>query len=148
MLWQIQSIPTITIWQGETTGDDEMPVGVIALWSGPIASIPAGWQLCNGTNGTPDLRNLFVVGANADSAGVAKSTVEGGAPLQTGGGIAHNHSVLLGGAETGEFIQVEAFVTTPEFVPATTHTHETGGNTDNTTIVPPFFALAYIQRLS
>jgi hypothetical protein len=33
------------------------------MWSGSIASIPAGWALCNGSNGTPDLRDRFVVGA-------------------------------------------------------------------------------------
>lgn len=40
-----------------------VPTGVIALWSGSIGSIPAGWFLCDGTNGTPDLRDRFVVGA-------------------------------------------------------------------------------------
>jgi hypothetical protein len=39
------------------------PIGGIILWSGSIAAIPATWQLCNGTNGTPDLRDRFVVGA-------------------------------------------------------------------------------------
>jgi hypothetical protein len=40
-----------------------LPVGTIAEWSGSVASIPAPWQLCDGTNGTPDLRDKFVVGA-------------------------------------------------------------------------------------
>ncbi len=33
------------------------------MWSGTIATIPSGWYLCNGSNGTPDLRNKFVIGA-------------------------------------------------------------------------------------
>lgn len=41
------------------------PSGVIALWSGSEASIPSGWLLCNGLNGTPDLRDRFVVGAGS-----------------------------------------------------------------------------------
>jgi hypothetical protein len=41
------------------------PTGGIILWSGSIASIPSGWALCNGSNGTPDLRNRFVVGAGS-----------------------------------------------------------------------------------
>jgi hypothetical protein len=41
------------------------PAGVIVLWSGSIGSIPAGWALCNGSNGTPDLRDRFVVGAGS-----------------------------------------------------------------------------------
>lgn len=40
-----------------------LPFNAIAFWSGTIASIPSGWQLCDGTNGTPDLRDRFVVGA-------------------------------------------------------------------------------------
>jgi len=35
--------------------------GMIMLWSGSIASIPSGWALCNGSSGTPDLRNRFIV---------------------------------------------------------------------------------------
>ena len=35
------------------------------MWSGSIASIPAGWRLCNGLSGTPDLRNRFIVGAGS-----------------------------------------------------------------------------------
>jgi hypothetical protein len=41
------------------------PTGGIILWSGSVASIPSGWALCNGSNGTPDLRNRFVVGAGS-----------------------------------------------------------------------------------
>jgi len=40
-----------------------VPSGCIMLWSGATGSIPAGWYLCNGQNGTPDLRNRFLVGA-------------------------------------------------------------------------------------
>lgn len=40
-----------------------MPSGGIIIWSGSSASIPSGWYLCNGANGTPDLRDRFVVGA-------------------------------------------------------------------------------------
>lgn len=45
-----------------------VPIGSIILWSGSVASIPANWQLCDGTNGTSDLRNRFVVGAGDDYA--------------------------------------------------------------------------------
>ena len=41
------------------------PTGGIILWSGSVASIPSGWALCNGSNGTPDLRDRFVVGAGS-----------------------------------------------------------------------------------
>jgi hypothetical protein len=42
-----------------------IPTGAILLWSGSIGSIPAGYVLCNGNNGTPDLRDRFIVGAGS-----------------------------------------------------------------------------------
>jgi hypothetical protein len=39
--------------------------GMIILWSGSIASIPSGFALCDGTSGTPDLRDRFIVGAGS-----------------------------------------------------------------------------------
>lgn len=64
-----------------------VPVGGIIAWSGLITAIPTGWALCNGNNGTPDLRNRFIVGAGS-------FYVEGG----TGGTadaitVAHTHAV-------------------------------------------------------
>ncbi len=40
-----------------------IPSGLISMWSGPISNIPAGWALCDGTKGTPDLRDRFIMGA-------------------------------------------------------------------------------------
>lgn len=44
-------------------GNELIPVGVIVMWSGSVASIPAGWALCDGTGGTPNLVGKFVTGA-------------------------------------------------------------------------------------
>lgn len=44
-------------------GSTGIPSGIIAMWSGASNAVPSGWLLCNGSNGTPDLRNRFVVGA-------------------------------------------------------------------------------------
>lgn len=43
---------------------DAFPIGGIIMWSGSVASIPAGWALCDGASGTgtPDLSGRFVVG--------------------------------------------------------------------------------------
>lgn len=69
--------------------DTRLPAGVIVMWSGSVASVPSGWLLCDGTNGTPDLRNRFVVGAGSTYAVAA-----------TGGSAdaivpAHTHSISL-----------------------------------------------------
>lgn len=45
------------------TGGDSLPKGTIVIWSGSEDNIPSGWHLCDGTNGTPDLRSKYVLGA-------------------------------------------------------------------------------------
>ena len=40
-------------------------MGIIVVWSGLLTSIPISWQLCDGTNNTPDLRNRFIVGVGS-----------------------------------------------------------------------------------
>ena len=44
-------------------GHGTVPIGAILMWSGATNAIPDGWALCNGQNGTPDLRDRFIVGA-------------------------------------------------------------------------------------
>lgn len=89
-----------------------IPVGGIIMWSGTIATIPSGWALCNGSAGTPDLRDKFVVGAHSDLSGTAKSNVEG-SYNQSGGDISHNH----GGNTT-------AHTLTAGQIPSHTHTYK------------------------
>ena len=42
-----------------------VPAGGVIMWTGALNTIPKGWTLCDGQNGTPDLRNRFVVGAGS-----------------------------------------------------------------------------------
>jgi len=58
-----------------------VPSGVIVMWSGTLASIPSGWHLCDGTNGTPDLRDKFIYGVSS-----------GENPGATGGATYHSHN--------------------------------------------------------
>lgn len=75
-----------------------VPVGGIIMWSGSIVSIPATWALCDGTNGTPDLRDRFIVGAGstyavADTGGAATVTLDVTMiPSHTHTQDAHNHT--------------------------------------------------------
>lgn len=68
-----------------------LPTGGIILWSGTIATIPAGWALCDGTNGTPDLRNRFIVGAGDTYA----SADVGGANSVTVPASSHSHTLTV-----------------------------------------------------
>jgi len=42
--------------------EERVPKGAIIMWSGSIDNIPTGYALCDGENGTPDLRGKFIVG--------------------------------------------------------------------------------------
>jgi hypothetical protein len=53
------------ILQTAPSASGSIPSGLIAIWSGSTGSIPSGWVLCNGQNGTPDLRNSFIIGAGS-----------------------------------------------------------------------------------
>ena len=46
--------------------EEGIPSGIIAMWSGSSDNIPSGWHLCDGNEGTPDLRDKFIVGAGSE----------------------------------------------------------------------------------
>ena len=47
----------------DSVGNFFFPIGGIIMWSGGAATIPPNFRLCDGQNGTPDLRGRFIVGA-------------------------------------------------------------------------------------
>lgn len=78
-------------------GNALLPAGSIILWYG--ASAPLGWKICNGQNGTPDLRDVFVVG----SGGAYALNQRGGSSNFAGSGTtslsgAHDHPVSIAAA--------------------------------------------------
>lgn len=118
--------------------------GVIVMWSGLIRDIPAGWGLCDGTLGTPDLRDRFIVGARADFNGVAKSTLEGG-PTQSGGSVIHTHKFITDGHTHGTKSggPFEGSLGTIDIVKE----KDTGTTNGPNTVPVPYFALAFIMKL-
>ena len=73
-----------------------LPTGMIIMWGGAVNAIPAGWQLCDGTNGTPDLRGEFIIGAGG-SYSVGDSGGNSTLNLTTAMLPQHNHAVTLTG---------------------------------------------------
>jgi microcystin-dependent protein len=69
-----------------------LPKGTIIMWSGATkTSIPTGWAVCDGLNGTPDLRGKFIVAATTVTTGVYTATSIGGyASTSTGASSASN----------------------------------------------------------
>ncbi len=65
------------------------------LFTGAVGSIPAGWQLCDGTNGTPDLRGRFIVGlhpADTDYNAIGKTGGEKTVTLSLAQMPSHSHT--------------------------------------------------------
>jgi microcystin-dependent protein len=61
--------------------------GMISIWNGNINEIPSGWVLCDGNNGTPDLRGRFVLGVNpSTNKSYIANQIEGIRELNTTGG--------------------------------------------------------------
>ena len=71
-------------------GNDLLPAGVIVMWSGAVNAIPAGWALCDGGSGRPDLRDRFIVGAGGSYA-VGSKGGENTHKLTSAEMPAHNH---------------------------------------------------------
>lgn len=151
----------------ETAGPNQVivdptnvPIGGIILWSGSVASIPTHFVLCNGANGTPDLRDRFVIGAG----GTRSPGATGGASTHThtvgesGSGGSHSHSVsgttggpsatvsrLDGVMGAGSATHTHSFSATSGSAGSHSHSNPSTGSGSN---LPPFFALAYIMRIT
>lgn len=108
--------------------------GVVGMWFGAIVNIPEGWALCDGTQGTPDLRDEFII----SSGGSFLPNDIGGASSHTeftpGTGHAHSRAVGEGLGAGNDFRRG---------VQAT----NVDGISDPSSNLPPFYALAYIMFL-
>jgi len=140
------------------------PSGIIAMWSGLISNIPSGWNLCDGSNSTPDLRNKFIIGAYLDDT-VSKTTVTG-SNTQTGGtkdavNVSHTHTATDSGhthgiAFSGTLLYEggggnggTAFgggVNQSTASTAATITVASAGVSGTNQNLPPYYALAFIMK--
>jgi len=111
----------------------EVPAGIISIWSGAIINIPPGWSICDGTGGTPDLRDKFIAGAG--------STYAVGAE---GGNVNHNHT-FTGDGHTHQ-IGLGDDIAEAVGYNSVTQPNTESGTTNNASSLPPYYALAYIMK--
>ena len=150
------------ILQNAPTSAPAIPSGGIILWSGSTGSVPSGWYLCDGTNGTPDLRNSFIVGAgNTYAVGATGGTADAivvshthtATSTVTDPGHFHslpNVSSSNSGSQAGRYdysyttlVTQTGTATTGITVATTNATAGVSGTGQN---LPPYYALAYIQK--
>jgi len=156
----IQTLDNIyPILQNAPTTSVAVPSGCILLWSGSTGSIPATFVLCDGTNGTPDLRDRFIVGAGNTYAvnatgGSADSTLP--THTHTVSDPGHAHTINWGqnagtagsssGTSLATFAQFSALI--QQTATATTGiTLVNAGVSPTNANLPPYYALAYIMKL-
>ena len=125
--------------------------GIIVMWSGTIAALSSSpmvgvWALCDGTNGTPDLTDRFVIHADADSGGTNDVGDTGGSSthtLSTAEMPSHTHSVTAYQVSgTGTNWGNNANATNVQTL--TTNAEGGGGAHTNR---DRYYALAYIMKL-
>jgi microcystin-dependent protein len=149
-----------------------IPAGLISMWSGSIGSIPSGWYLCDGSNGTPNLTDRFIIGAGSSYAvngtgGVSSVT------LTTGNMPAHTHTATstvtdsghthvvgsrdstadFGGNYSQEFVASPNNANGPNVTTSTSTTgitvattNASAGSGSSFSILNPYYALAFIQK--
>lgn len=142
-----------------------LPYGSIIMWYGAVNTIPSGWTLCNGSNNTPDLRGMFIVGAGGaytkgDTGGSADAVVVTHnhaviEPDQGAAGTGHHHAISLYGGTTGVAGKIPGigdsngalYTGYTEYAP-------TGISIDNAGVsgtgknLPPYYAICYIMKIT
>ena len=81
-----------------------MPVGTILPYIGALDKIPHGWVLCDGTNGTPNLRNRFLQGSD-----VPGQFIEAELPNLWGRIVASDDTWRLPFSDLGVFSRITSY---------------------------------------
>jgi hypothetical protein len=142
----------------DNTAKFSVPAGGIIMWSGTVLNIPTGWVLCDGTKGTPDLRDRFVIGAGTTVGNVYAVGNKGGSADAVV--VSHTHTVN----DPGHVHKVPQLIVDNAdnggangkkyggFVNDFTSNQLTGISIDSTGVsgtnanLPPYYALAFIMK--
>lgn len=147
-----------------------VPAGLVVVWYGAYAAPPSGWHVCNGADGTIDLRDKFILGAGStyspgDTGGSKTFTATGtitvdNHTLTTAEMGQHRHPFLdlycSGGSNTGGSGShtTATLSNTSGYTPAagggSGHGHSSGEGTAFTgnavACMPYYHALVFIQK--
>lgn len=132
---------------GSSTQSESLPIGSVIMWAGTLETIPTGWHLCNGEDGTIDLRGMFALGAGGtynlgDNGGSEEVT------LTLEQIPSHNHKLLQqfnGGSTIKGY--VGNISTNGDAVSSEVTTWYSGSSRPHPNM-PPYKALYYIQKIA
>ena len=127
-----------------TALQDAMPVGSIIMFNGKAEEIPSGWAICDGTNGTPNLIDRFILASTYAGGTGGKSQIT----LTVSQLPPHRHRLKKcwygksDNADDRQVVRWDNSVSTNDQI----LTEETGlGLPIN--IIPPFYRLIYIMKV-
>jgi microcystin-dependent protein len=132
------------------------------MWSGSTTDIPNGWKLCDGTNGTPNLKDKFIVGAGgkysvgntggADSVTLSVDQMPSHTHDITDNGHKHTTNIY---SQTGRSDNAnDRNVRVPDNVIIESSTNKTGisinpkGGGQAHENRPPYYALCFIMKVA
>jgi len=145
-------------------GNGVIPIGGIIMWSGTLTNLYANysnWQICDGTNGTPDLGDRFIVGSGSNYS-VGDKGGANNVTLITSQMPSHTHNItdpthghrtlprcgVSMGFSTGFVWNIADYVSAYKIVSSTTGiTLDNTGGASAHENRPPYYSLAYIMRL-
>jgi len=151
----ITATGTFDVTGATVVGIVSVPIGGVIFFNAAFATIPSNWQLCDGTNGTPDMTNQFVYGTNTegellDTGGDADAVVvDHGHSLSGNGSHSHTTRAGVNGNGSGGFDDANhGFNVAVDGNGSHSHTINNTGVSGNNANLPPYIKLAFIQRMS
>ncbi len=130
-----------TITRQQLTADALPPLRTVAAWTGSVASVPAGWTLCDGqsANGltTPNFASRFLKGI----------PTTGSATGATGGSESHTHTDTHSHGTTSTENNVST-TSAGSGTSSTPHTHTTSAanlSSTSSSHLPPHMAVAWLM---
>ena len=133
------------MYKRQSLGLEGVPSGCILAYSGEAETVPEGWAVCDGQNGTPDLRGRFILGVSEThpmgETGGAEEVTLTAAQMPT-----HVHSYAVGPAISGNAVAFSTQTTSSPVTQQTGLINSNGGSLPHPNM-PPYYALIYIMKL-
>lgn len=123
------------------------PIGTIVAWGGTADNIPSGWVICDGQNGTPDLRGRFILGSS-DSHATGEMGGEETVTLKDSEIPEHRHAIL--DSPVGSYLTTNTGNNSVYPYRSGTSTRQTGffGGNQPHNNMPPYYTLIYIMKIT